>query len=253
MKTLRLAAAFAALSLAAGASLAAPPAAFPDGFNNLPETHFMRDRDKIPVPYPPTWTEWFDDFMEYESGNWVTTETDVGAGDTTQALADADDGIMVYTTAGNEDDASHQQTIAELFKFESGKELYFETRLKIGDATQSDFVIGLQVRDTTSLAVSDGMFFQKDDGDALLDFHSMATSVDTASTGIHTVVDDTYVKLAFYYDGGTQVLVSVNDALVATVTATPSTTELTVSSAVQAGSAAADVLSVDYIWVAKER
>ena len=249
MKLPRLAAALAALAVASGIAYAAPQS-FPDGLNNLPNSHWMRGRDRLPVPYPPVWSSWFDDFMSYTAGDWVVTEVS----DSTQAMGDADDGVLVLTTLTTEDDAAHLQSVGEVYTFQSGKEVYFEARLKIGDATQSDFVIGLQVRDTTPLAtMTDGMFFQKDDGDALLDFHSMASSADTASTGVHTVVDDTYMKLAFYYDGGTQVLVSVNDALVATVTATPSTTELTVSSAVQAGSAAADVLSVDYIWVAKER
>ena len=245
---LRLVAALAALLALPGVAFAAPEA-FPNGFNNVPATHWMRGRDVLEIPYPTRWVSWFDEFTKYTAGDWVVTEIS----DSTQALADADDGILLLTTLTTEDDAAHLQSVGELFTFESGKKAYFEARLRIGDATQSDFVIGLQVRDTTPLAVANGVVFQKDDGDARLDFHSMSGSVDTASTGVYTVVDNTYLTIAYYYDGGTNFQVAVNDTVVASVTATPPTTELTVSFGVQAGSAAADVLSLDYVWAVKER
>ena len=247
MKT-KLLAACAALALSAGVVFAAT-ANFPDGFNNLSSSHWMRGRDVITMPFGARDFNWFDDFFEYTAGDWVVTEIN----DSTQAMGDANGGVLVLTTLTAENDAASLQSVGEIFTFASGKELYFESRFKIGEATQSDFVMGLQVRDTTPLAVSDGVFFQKDDGDALLDVHSCASSTCADATGVYTVVDDTYMKLSFYYDGGTTITYAVDDVIKGTMTATPATTELTVSFAVHAGSAAADVLTVDYINVWRER
>ena len=247
MKT-KLLAACAALALSAGVVFAAT-ANFPDGFNNLSSSHWMRGRDVITMPFGARDFNWFDDFFKYTAGDWVVTEIN----DSTQAMGDANGGVLVLTTLTAENDAASLQSVGEIFTFASGKEVYFESRFKIGDATQSDFVMGLQVRDTTPLAVSDGVFFQKDDGDALLDVHSCASSTCADATGVYTVVDDTYMKLSFYYDGGTTITYAVDDVIKGTMTATPATTELTVSFAVHAGSAAADVLTVDYINVWRER
>ena len=243
--------------LLAGTALAATQN-FPDGMNNLPSSHWMRGRDVLTAPFPSRQNVFFDDFCQFEEttgDDWTITQVEAGGSDSTEAVADADDCILAQTTDSNEDDNSWVQTIGEIATFTSGKEAYFEVRFKIGDATQSDFLIGLHIRDTSPIASAptDGVYFRKDDGDALLDFTSRASSVSTESLGIHTIVDDTYVTVAFYYDGATTFTVAVNDTIVTTVTATPPTTELALSWGVQAGSAAADVLSTDYIYWWKER
>ena len=247
------------LALAFAASAIAEPTPFARGFNNLPDGHWVRGRgDAITIPYPARANWFFDDFCQFDetSGvDWTITQVEAGAGDAAEIVADADDCILEQTTDANEDDNSWIQTIGETVTFTSGKEAYFEVRFKIGDATQSDFLIGLHVRDTSPIASApaDGVYFRKDDGDALLDFTSRSSSVSTESLGIHTMVDNTYVTIGFYYDGGTSFAVAVNDAVVTTLTATPTTTELAVSFGVQAGSAAADVLSTDYVLFWKER
>jgi hypothetical protein len=247
MKT-KLLTACAVLALSAGVVFAAP-AFFPEGFNNLPASHWMHGRDKLTMPAPFRDFQWFDDFFKYTAGDWVVTEVS----DSTQAMGDANGGTLVLTTLTTEDDAAHLQSVGEIFTFAAGKEAYFETRLNIGEATQSDFVVGLQVRDTTPLGVADGVYFQKDDGDALIDFHSMSGSVDTSATGIHTAVASTFVKLAFYYDGATNITYAIDDVVGGSITATPTATELTISFGVQAGATGAEVLTVDYIHFWRER
>lgn len=249
MKT-KLIAATAALAVSAGLALAAVPENFPSGLNTLPNTHWMRGRDKLTMPTPFRDFQWFDDFFVYTAGDWVVTEVS----DATEATGDANGGTLVLTTLASENDMAALQSVGEIFTFAAGKEAYFEARFKIGDATQSDFVMGLQVRDTSPIAsITDGVYFIKDDGDALLDFHSMASSVDTAASGIYTVVDDTYMKLSFFYDGATTITYAVDDVIKGSITATPTTTELTMSFAVLAGSGAADVLTVDYIDFWRQR
>jgi len=115
--------------------------------------------------------------------------------------------------------------------------------------------MGLQITDTTPLAVSNGVYFRKDDDDAYLDFVVMKGSTATTATAVHTVVNDTYLVVGFYYNGVDAVEYYVDDVKIGTSVTTylPDTEELTISFGVQNGAAAAKILSVDYILAAKER
>jgi len=115
-------------------------------------------------------------------------------------LISADAGVLVLTNAAGDNDLDFLQMVAETFLFEVGKKLWFKARFKVSDATQSDFIMGLQITDTSALAVSDGVFFQKDDGDTALDFHVEKNGTATSASDIATIVDDTYLTVGFYYD-----------------------------------------------------
>ena len=246
----QLLAAAAAIALSAGVVFAAP-ANFPNGMSNLPAAHWMEGRDVITMPFGARDFNWFNDFFNYEEEEWVVTEVS----DSTQVLADGNGGELVLTTLTSENDMAALQSVKEIFTFAAGKQMYFEARIKPGaDATQSDYVIGLQVRDTSPIAtITDGVYFIKDDGDALLDFHSMSGSADTAALGIHTVVASEYMKVAFYYDGISTFTYAIDDVVLGHMTATPTATELTVSFAALAGTTAEVTLTVDYINVWRER
>jgi hypothetical protein len=96
----------------------------------------------------------------------------------------------------------------------------------------------------------------KDDGDALLDFKVVKNSTATAATGVHTMVADTYVTVAFYYDGGSSdidYMINGNTVGSSVLTNVPDDEELTISFGIQNGEAVANVMSVDYILVKKSR
>jgi hypothetical protein len=199
----------------------------------------------------------FNDFDTYVAGNWTVTETQAGA---TQALTDGDGGILLLTNSAADDDLNALQKVGESFRFASGKKLWFKSRFKVSDATQSDFVMGLQITDTTPLAVTDGVYFRKDDGDANLDFVIVKDSTATTATAITTVVSDTYITAGFYYDGKSSIsYFAGTDTLDPTflgksvLTNLPNDEDLTVSFAIQNGEAVAKTMSVDYILVSKER
>lgn len=204
---------------------------------------------------PEDFVEYFNDFLDYTAGDWTITTTEAGVGSASEAVGDAANGVLVITNDAADDDADFLQLANETFAFVSGKKLYAAMRFKLSDATQSDFVFGLQITDTTPLAVTDGIYFQKDDGDALLDFHVVKNSTATDVTALATLEDDTYVKVSFYYDGGDKIVCYVDDVVVgsAAVTNAPDDEALTVSFGVQNGEAVAKVLSVDYIRVMAER
>lgn len=199
---------------------------------------------------------WFDDFHKFTAGDWTITTTEAGAGSATEAASNASGGALVITNDNADNDADFLQWANETFKYVVNKRLYFKARFKVSDATESDFVIGLQITDTTPLAVSDGIFFQKDDGDTNLDFHIGKDSTFTDVTAIHTVVDDTYMTVEFYYDASSsKVQLIVDDVLVgsAVLTNAPDDEELTISFGIQNGAAAAKVMTIDYIEVVQER
>lgn len=200
---------------------------------------------------------YFNDFDTYVAGDWTVTETQAGA---TQALADGDGGILLLTNSAADNDLVALNKVGESFLMESGKKAFFKARFKVSDATQSDFAIGLQITDTTPLDVTDGIFFQKDDGDANLDFHVEKDNSATSASAIATVADDTYITVAFYYNGVDEVVYaastsSTNPAVLGKLATTnlPDDEELTISIALQNGEAVAKTMSIDYVYAAKER
>ncbi len=210
------------------------------------------------LPDPTSWHVFFDDFDRFVAADWVITTTELGAGSATEALTDADGGVLLVTNDAADNDNDFFQKVGESFLLEAGKRAVFRARFKVSDATQSDFVMGLQITDTTPLDVTDGIYFIKDDGDALLDVicRKNATTGSTTATGIATVVSDTYLAVGWAYDGKSEVRVFVNNAHVATLDGTATylpDTELTVSFGLQNGEAVAKTMSVDYIFAAKER
>ena len=208
-----------------------------------------------------TWHSYFNDFDTYVAGDW--TVTNVGT-TPTQALTDINGGALLLTMAATDNSSSELQKKSESFLLTAGKKTIFKARFKVSDATQSDFIIGLAVTDTTLLGavdgagVTDGVFFSKDDGDALLDIQCQknATTGQTREAGISTVVDDTFLTVAWYYDGIDRVEYFVDDVLLGALDASSTylpDTELTVSFGVMNGEAVAKTMTVDYIFAAQER
>jgi hypothetical protein len=211
------------------------------------------------LPDPTRYHTWFDDFDDYLAANWVRTVTGTG---TTVVNTGADNGLLLTTNSAADNDAVFYQWsenaaagAAETWKFIAGKKLWFKSRLKVSDVTESDFVMGLQITDTTPLAVSDGVFFRKDDGDTNLNF--VVSKASTATTTVITgqLANDTFITLGFYYNGVDKISIFINDVAVSSsaITNLPDTEELTLSFGVQNGEAVAKTMSVDYILVSKER
>lgn len=200
---------------------------------------------------------YFTDFDEYHAVNWTVTETQAGA---TQALANVDGGVLLLTNSAADNDLNALQKIGESFKFEAGKKLFFKARFAVSDATQSDFVVGLQITDTTPLAVTDGVYFRKDDGDANLDFVVIKDSTASTADAIATVANATYLTVGFYYNGADEVVYAAstnsNNPTVLgklPIANLPDDEELTISFGIQNGEAVAKTMSVDYVFAAKER
>jgi hypothetical protein len=205
---------------------------------------------------PTDFRRYWEEFDRYAAGEWTINTTEAGAGSGTTALTSVDGGAILITNDNADDDNSRFQLPSEGFKWESGKRLYFETRFKISDATQSDFAIGLQITDTTPLDVTDGIFFIKADGAATVDLRVEKNDTATTSSAIATMVSDTFITLAFYYepsDGKIQYFVNGAKVGASVITNVVDDEELAVSFALQNGEAVAKTMTLDYIFVAKQR
>jgi hypothetical protein len=205
------------------------------------------------MPDPSRYHVFNEDFDYYVAANWVVTETQAGA---TQALTDGDGGRLLLTNTAADNDLVALQKVGESFLFELAKPLFFRARFQVSDATQSDIIMGLQITDTTPLDVTDGVFFQKDDGDANLDFYAEKNNVQVAATAIATLANDTMVEVAFFWDGVDRIYYGVNGTVLGFIepsTSLPDDEVLTVSFAIQNGEAVAKTMTIDSILVAKER
>ncbi len=208
---------------------------------------------------PGVFVTYFNEFTDWVADSWTITEV----GTNTQTLSDAANGILVLTTGGTENDGISMQlggtgdgeTSGESWLPTAGKDIYFETSLKITEVTQNDLFVGFHIQDTAITASEGANFigFLKADGSTTLQFKSSVSSVDTQSTAT-TMVDDTYVKLGIKCVGVTNCKAYVDNVLVGTIyTASIPTTEMKLSVEVLAGDGNADVMSVDYIFAAQER
>ena len=214
-------------------------------------------------PYldPFKYYSYVNDFFIYTAGDWTITTTEGGSGNASEALTSVAGGALLVTNDDADNDADFFNLKGESFAYSSTKNMFFKARFKVSDATQSDIVMGLQITDTTPLDVSVGIFFQKDDGDANLDFHIEKDNSATTDSAISTLSDDTFVTVAFHYNpngnaGSGSFSLYVDDSKVAeqtTLTNVPDDEELTVSFGIQNGAAAAKTMTVDYIIAAVER
>jgi hypothetical protein len=222
---------------------------FPNGVTNVGEDSPFAD---LAMPAPTKFHTYYEDFDYYVAGNWTVTETQAGA---TQALTDGDGGLLLITNTAADDDLVALQKVGESYRFASGKELFFEARLKVSDATQSDVVIGLQITDATPLDVSDGVFFIKADGSTSVSLLVEKDNTATTTSSVATMANDTFISLGFYYDGASSIQYSVNGVVKGTSVTTnlPDDEDMTVSIALQNGEAVAKTMTVDYVFVAKER
>lgn len=196
---------------------------------------------------------YFDDFDYFVAASWTLTET--GAGGST-ALTDGDGGRLLLTTDAADNDNQFAQKIGESFRFESGKRLFFKARIALSDVTDSDAYVGLMITDTTPLDITDGVYFLKADDAATVSFFAEKNNTSTSASAITTLTNATFVELAFAWDGVSQIAYAVNGVVQGAITPStnlPDDEDLTISFGVQAGAAAAKTLTVDYVYVAKER
>jgi len=227
------------------------PTRFPGGLNTTALPNAMAQMGQLD---PSKFHSFFDDFDLFLATDWTITKTGTG----TTALTSGDGGLLLLTNTAAAPDAIWMQLVASSFLMAANKKAFFKCRFKVSDATQSVIQMGLVITDTTPLDATDGIYFQKDDGDAQIDVfvRKNATTGSISATNVGTLVSDTYITLAWYYDGVDSVKFYINDALAETLDGTSTylpDAVLAVSLGIQNGEAVAKNMTVDYIFAAKER
>ena len=203
------------------------------------------------APDPTVAYVYSDDFASFIAAEWTITKHTVrcNAGGC-QRLGH---GILALTNTAANNDLNAIQLANETFAFTAGKRAWFKCRFQLSSATNAAAVIGLQITDTTPLAVSDGVFFSKAAASTTLNLVVEKTSTAT-TTAVGTMADATYVDTGFYYDGQNTITAYLNGQSVATsvVTNLPTHT-LCISAAVSNGTAADQTMNCDYIFAAFDR
>ena len=236
------------------------PTHFPNGISNRTKGHPLFN---YPYLDPSKYYTYFDDFFEYHSGIYTITTTEAGTGSASEEITAGAGGQLLITNAAGDNDLDFFELKGEGFRFDSTKRMFFSSRFKVSDATQSDLVMGLQITDTTSLDVTDGIFFIKGDADTQPDFIIEKDNSSTLSVlEMNAMEDDTFVTLSFEYDpldvatGGPVFRVYQDNVQVGEITGTtnaPDDEDLTISFGIQNGEAAAKTMTIDFILAAVER
>lgn len=184
------------------------------------------------------------DFFQYAAGDWTITAV---GGAATQALTDAVGGRLLLTNGAADNDLISMQLGAEAFMPAVGKKIFFETSFQVNDATQTDWLMGLVVTDTSPLTTTNGIFFRKDDGTTSIGAIVCRAGVESIETGLAINANATDVKVGFVVNGTSTTDFYVNGVYAATITGNVPTTEMRVTMHIQDGEAVAKSMSVNYV------
>lgn len=212
----------------------------------------------------------FDDFLNPASAtasdyHAYTSNDDAGTG--TNAFQDAAGGVYNVVTAAADNDYHAMSSVAENWLFAEGKELWFEARFKLAEATTNESAWWFGLTDTLTtggfqadaagpLASYDGALIWKDEATMAIDFETSNAGTQNTTTNMGTFVTDTWTKVGFYFDGAatTGVItpyIDVGDGWVAGTAQNITLSglaEMHLVFGVKAGpTAAAETLQVDYV------
>jgi hypothetical protein len=250
------------------------PTHFPNGVTNVTKESMFGDlKEFAPNKYTTFWADFVTpadlgapavNAANVSCNMWDITKVDSG-GDNASIVSctDGQGGLLTITTDNAENDGVALQSKVEPFNIDESKETFFETRIKAGDPTQTDWLCGLAIKDTTPFAgLSDSITFKCDDGSTairLVSETNMSGSIVSASvTAVASMSDDTFVKLGYHFDGFSNIKVFTDDVHVATLSVVSGTNLVTDEDmapivAVLTGEAAANTIVVDYIAALQEK
>lgn len=229
-----------------------PSRLFPGGISDVKKAHPF---GMLGMPSPTRFHAFVEDFDRYLASDWIVTETQAGA---TQALVAGRGGLLALTNSAADNDVNGIQNAIASFAPTAGKQAWFYAVANVSDAIQSDFVLGLQVVNTAFITgVTDGIFFQKDDGDAQLDcwVKKNDTTGKIGLTNVGTIVSGTYFSVAWHYDGKSSTRFFFNDVHVGTLDSSSTylpDTNLTVTAALVNGDAVARTFTIDKLIAIEE-
>lgn len=226
---------------------------FPNGVTNSKN----QTCSNMPLFDPTLSHTYLQDFDDASQFNGITTTTSWAvdsAGTTpTFALIDGYGGLGKITLSAADNDRTFFYKLAESFKFATGKEIWFKTRLQVSSATDEDWISGLVITGSTDpigTIPTDGVWFQQTDASANVVLKIVKNSTATSIT-VGTTTAATDAIYGVYYNGVDTIYYFVNDVCVGsttTLTNLPDDEFLSPMFGCQNGSAASRTLTIDYIF-----
>ena len=216
----------------------------------------FKDLREMPISINPDYYCIEDDFVYELDTGWVVVK-DSGA--TVAIVADTIGGELAITSTATTDNDGGSVQGNEIFAVATGKDMFFQTRIKNSDVDQSDICVGFTLNFATNpenmLTATDRIVFQVDDGDASILCKTEKDGTETSTDSGIDMVDDTYVKLGISCSGTGTVEFFVNDKLVAThSTNIPDDENLAIAAMSLSGSASGTrVTTIDYLMGARTR
>ena len=209
------------------------------------------------VEFPANrYATYWDEFYSYSPDSW--THTSIGGGSVGPGIG-YKWGQINHATGGNDEDNEQIQLIGWLVYLTSWP-FWFSVHTSIGYTTDCSFMACLAITDSTLITpagvgqCSDWVGFSKDDGDQNLDFTTCKDSVPTTTdTGVD-ITTTGLMQMGFYWDGVDTVTPFVDGvAKTAHTTNIPDDQSMTLSFALQAGSAGVKFLRVDWAKMVQSR
>jgi len=215
----------------------------------------------LPASQNPDYLFYMDDFtgVALDNTNDWTVVKDSSA---TAALgADAENGTLVLTSQATTDNDGASVQGNEIFAVNSGRDIWFETKLFVTDAEGDaiDVCVGLTVNFATNpeamLTAADRIVFQIDDGDSNIDCVTEKDGTATTTDSGIDITSGTAVTLGFRVNGTGSVEFFINRVKVATHTANiPDDENLAIGAMELSGSATGTKsMTVDYLFAAQNR
>jgi hypothetical protein len=162
-----------------------------------------------------------EDFISYDAaattGDYILTQATQG----TAAISTTEPGVLVLdSNSATVTQGANLQRAKSMFIPAAGKDIWFETKIKVDLAANAELFIGLSEIDTTIIGTSAnssanhiGWQCVTDDGVLLFSSEKAGTGATKAAV---TLANDTYVRLGFRVKGVTEIEQYVNGVLTGT-------------------------------------
>jgi len=198
----------------------------------------------------------FHDFQQYVAADWTVTNTTTHA---TIGLTAGAGGLI--SLAGGASSVTND--IAAIisnpldFNFASTQQVWFYTGFKVTTAANDQIQLGITAANS-ALTPTAGMYFNKVAGASTIDFIVRKSSTSTTQSAVATLVDGTFIRLGYYYNGKDSVDVFVNDNKVysqTVLTNLPTSTAMAIALGLKAAATAPTTsdLIVDFVMAAQDR
>lgn len=192
--------------------------------------------------------EWrFQNDLDVDTTNvWAEVNDNAGTG---LGVQDERGGVAKFTNDTGDNDFYYYVSKFEIARLNSSKDIWFYTRIRILDVSEADWFVGLVARVSANDALFDARVdsvgFYGADGSANINTETSKDSSATQTAGEGTLVDDTFMDLAFHIVNTSTVEFFINNKYVGTHTDDlPDDTELAFAFGCRNGTTAANAMSI---------